>query len=156
MDMDMVCPWKDPWGLSHSLRPWEAWAALTDLCGCSQPPELPRSSSDVYVGRLCHCHCGGDRRSRHVVRLVWVNRFFGCRTSAVGTLDLIHHTIYRSYLSTFDDFHPFLGNFFRLCGTLESSGDSDPSMCLRREFPPSWPVYPLPCLGVIEPLHGLL
>ena len=31
----MVRPWKDPWGLSPSLRPWEAWTALTDLCdGC--------------------------------------------------------------------------------------------------------------------------
>ena len=35
MDMDMVHPWKEPWGLSPSLRPWGAWAVLTDLCGRS-------------------------------------------------------------------------------------------------------------------------
>ena len=27
--------WKDPWGLSASLQPWEAWTVLTDLCGGS-------------------------------------------------------------------------------------------------------------------------
>ena len=35
VNMDMVRPWKDPWGLSPGLRPWEAWAVLTDLCGGS-------------------------------------------------------------------------------------------------------------------------
>ena len=29
MDMDMVRPWKDPWGLSPSLQPWKAWTVLT-------------------------------------------------------------------------------------------------------------------------------
>ena len=33
MDMEMVRPWKDAWGLSPSLRPWETWTDLTDLCG---------------------------------------------------------------------------------------------------------------------------
>ena len=31
--MDMVRPRKDPWELSPSLRPWEAWGSLMDLCG---------------------------------------------------------------------------------------------------------------------------
>ena len=51
---------------------------LTDLCGRSRPMEPPRSSRDAYVGNVCHCHCGGDRRSPHPVRLVWVNGSFGC------------------------------------------------------------------------------
>ena len=29
----MVRPRKDPWGLSPSLRPWEVWGSLLDLCG---------------------------------------------------------------------------------------------------------------------------
>ena len=52
-----------------------------------------RSFSCVaYVGRVCHCHCGGDRSSRHPVRLVWVNGSFGCRTIAARTRDLILDT----------------------------------------------------------------
>ena len=82
VDMDMVRPRKDPWGLSPRLRPWEAWGNLMDLCGCFRPVGPPRSSCDAYVGRVCHCHCGSDRRSRHPVRLVWVNGSFGCRTIA--------------------------------------------------------------------------
>ena len=35
----------------------------------------------------------GDRRSRHPVRLVWVNGSFGCRTIARRTRDLILDTI---------------------------------------------------------------
>ena len=31
MDMDMVRPRKDPWGLSPVGGPWEAWGSLTDL-----------------------------------------------------------------------------------------------------------------------------
>ena len=42
---------------------------------------------------VSHCHCGSDRRSRHPVRLVWVNGFFGCRTIAARTRDLILDTI---------------------------------------------------------------
>ena len=42
----------------------------------------------VYAG-----HCGSDRRSRHPVRLVWVNGSFGCRTIAARTRDLILDTI---------------------------------------------------------------
>ena len=78
MDMDMVRPWKDPWGLSPSLRPWEAWAVLTDLCGCCRAVGPARSSPDAYVGHVCHCHCGGDHPSRQLVRLVWVNGSFAC------------------------------------------------------------------------------
>ena len=48
--MDMVRPWKDPWGLSPSLRPWEARTVLRDICGRSRPVGLPRSSRDAYVG----------------------------------------------------------------------------------------------------------
>ena len=53
----------------------------------------PRSSCDAYVGPVCHCHCGSDRRSRHPVRLVWVNGSFGCRTIAARTRDLILDTV---------------------------------------------------------------
>ena len=91
--MDMVRRRKDPWGLSPSLRPWEAWGSLMDPCGRFPPVGLPRSSCDAYVGRLCHCHCGSDRRSRNPVRLVWVNGSFGCRTIAARTRDLILGTI---------------------------------------------------------------
>ena len=63
-----------------------------DLCGRSRPVGPPRVSV-AYVGRVCHCHCGGDRRSRHPVRLVWVNGSFGCRTIAARTRDLILDTI---------------------------------------------------------------
>ena len=93
MDMDMVRPRKAPWGLSPVGGPWEAWASLIDLCGRSRPVGRPRSSSDAYVGCVCHCHCGGDRSSRHPVRLVWVNGSFGCRTIAARTRDLILDTV---------------------------------------------------------------
>ena len=89
----MVRPRKDPWELSPRLRPWEAWRSLMDLCGSFRPVGPPRSSCDAYVGRVCHCHCGSDRRSRHPVRLVWVNGSFGCRTIAARTRDLILDTI---------------------------------------------------------------
>ena len=89
----MVRPREDPWGLSPSLRPWEAWGSLMDLCGRFRPVGPPRSSCDAYVGRACHYHWGGDRRSRHPVRLVWVNGSFGCRTIAARTRDLILDTI---------------------------------------------------------------
>ena len=93
MDMDMVRPRKDPWGLSPVGGPWEAWGSLMDLCGRSRPVGPPRSSCVAYVGRVCHCHCGGDRSSLHPVRLVWVNGSFGCRTIAGRTWDLILDTI---------------------------------------------------------------
>ena len=143
MDMDMVRPSKDLWGLSPDLRPWEAWASLTDLCGCSQPVRPPSSSCDVNVGPVCHCHCGGDRRSRHPVRLVWVNRSFGCRTIAARTQDLILYmlpvftSISRSYLSVFTEFHRLLGSFYRFCGEFMSCGDPDPSVDLGRHPPPA-------------------
>ena len=89
----MVRPRKDQWGLSPSLRPWEAWVSLMDLCGRFQPVGPPRLSCDAYVGRVCHCHCGSDRRSWRPLRLVWVNGSFGCRTIAARTRDLILDTI---------------------------------------------------------------
>ena len=48
----MVRPREDPWGLSPSLRPWEAWGILMDLCARFRPVGPPRSSCDAYVGRL--------------------------------------------------------------------------------------------------------
>ena len=72
----MVRPWKDLWGLSPGLWPWEAWVVMMDLCGRSLSVGQPRWSRDAYVGRVCHCHCGGDRCSWHLVRLVWVNGAF--------------------------------------------------------------------------------
>ena len=91
--MDMVRPREDPWGLSPSLRPSEAWGSLMDLCGRFRPVGPPQLSCDAYVGRVCHYHCGGDRSSRHPVRLVWVNGSFACRTIAARTRDLILDTI---------------------------------------------------------------
>ena len=93
MDMDMVRPRKDPWGLSPVGGPWEALGSLMDSSGRSRTVGPPRSSCDAYVGGVCHCHCGGDRSSRHPVRLVWVNGSFGCRTIAARTRDLILDTI---------------------------------------------------------------
>ena len=93
MDMDMVRPRKDPLGLSPSRRDWEAWGSLMDPCGPFRPVGPPRSSCDAYVGRVCHCHCGSDRSSRHPVRLVWVHGSFGCRTIADRTRDLILDTV---------------------------------------------------------------
>ena len=43
MDMDMVRPRKDPWGLSPVGGPWEAWGSLMDLCGRSRLVGPPRS-----------------------------------------------------------------------------------------------------------------
>ena len=51
MDMDMVRPRKDPWGLSPVGGPWEAWGSLMDLCGRSRLVGPPRSSCVAYVGR---------------------------------------------------------------------------------------------------------
>ena len=89
----MVRRRKDPWGLSPRLRPWETWGSLMDLCGRFRPVVPPRSSCGAYVGRVCHCPCGSDRRSRHPVRLVWVNGSFGYQTIAARTRDLILDTI---------------------------------------------------------------
>ena len=86
-------PKERPWGLSPRLRPWEAWGSLMDLCGRFPPVGPPRSSCDAIVGRVCHCHCGSDRHSRHPVRLVWVNGSSRCRTIAARTRDLILDTI---------------------------------------------------------------
>ena len=101
-DMDMVRPWKDPWGPSPSLRPWEACTVLTDLCGRSPPVGPPRWSCDAYVVRVCYCHCGSDRFSRYPVRLVWANGSFGCRTIAARTPGLL-----TSYVTSF--LRPFTG-----------------------------------------------
>ena len=139
-----------------------------DLCGHFRPVGPPRSSCDAYVGRVCHCHCGGDRRSRHPVRLVWVNGSFGCRTIAVRTRDLILDTILevtRPYSAI-----PVLpcmdvGNLAQdqpeVCGTTTPprgwSGDTPPPSGDSPEIPPpsgDGPGYPLPCLGVIEPPPG--
>ena len=76
VDMDMVRPWKDPSGLSPSLRPWKAWTVATDLCGGSRPVGPPQLSCDIYLGRVCHCHCGCDPRSWHTAFLICVNRSF--------------------------------------------------------------------------------
>ena len=46
-------------------------------------------SRGAYVGRVFHCQCGHNRRSRHQVRLVWGNGSFGSRTIAARTWDLI-------------------------------------------------------------------
>ena len=81
------------------------------------------------------------------------------------TPDLILYTlpvftsISRSYLSVFTDFYRFLGNYYPFCGKLESCRDPDPSVDLGRTPPPppcGCAGYLLPCLGVIEPPHGLL
>ena len=143
MDMDMVRLRKDPWGLSPVGGPWEAWGSLMDLCGRSRPVGPPRSSCVAYVGRVCHCHCGGDRSSRHPVGLVWVNGSFGCRTIAARTRDLILDTILevtRPYSTI-----PVL--LWSLEPNLRISLNEDVTP------PPSGygPGYPLPCLGVIEP-----
>ena len=76
---------------------------LTNYFGLSRPVEPPRSSRDAYVGRVCHCRCGGDCCSRHPVRLVLVNGSLGCRTIAARTRDLIRHT-----LAAFTDVHSIL------------------------------------------------
>ena len=141
----MVRPREDPWGLSPSLRPWEAWGSLMDVCGRFRPVGPPRSTCDAYVGRVCHCHCGGDRRSRHPVRLVWVNGSLGCRTIVAMTRDFILDTI-----------HDYKHLQCHTCLTMSCNGQPDPKpACSVRcdPPPPSWdgPGYPLPCLGVIEP-----
>ena len=118
MDMDMVRPRKDPWGLSPVGGPWEAWGSLMDLCGRSRLVGPPRSSCVAYVGRVCHYHCGGDRSSRHPVRLVWVNGSFGCRTIAARTRDLILDTIHvlRAYTAS----------YLSYCDSLEWGCDTPP------------------------------
>ena len=147
MDMDMVRPRKDPWGLSPVGGPSEAGGSLMDLCGRSRPVGPPRSSCVAYVGRVCHCHCGGDRSSRHPVRLVWVNGSFGCRTIAARTRDLILDNV------------PLITNTYSiipvlLCVGMDSLTQNQPEV--RYDTPPSGdgPGYPLPCLGVIEPPPG--
>ena len=147
--MDMVRPREDPWGLPPSLRPWEAWGSLMDLSGRFRPVGPPPSSCDAYVGRVCHYHCGGDRRSRHPVRLVWVNGSFGCQTIAARTRHLILDTI----LEVTNEYStvPVL--------LLGCNGQPSPQICLRWSVtppPPSGdgPGYPLPCLGVIDPPPG--
>ena len=142
----MVRPREVPWGLSPSLRPWEAWGRLMDPCGRFRPVGPPRSSCDAYVGRVCHYHCGGDRRSRHPVRLVWVNGSLGCRTIAARTRDLILDTI----LAVTDNYStvPVL--------PLDRNGQPYPPISLKWDCdppPPSGdgPGYPLPCLSVIAP-----
>ena len=89
----MVRPGEDPWGLSPSLRPWEARGSLMDFCGRFGPVGPPRSLCGAYVGRVCHYHCGGDHCSRHSVRLVWVDGSYGCQKIAARTRDLILNTI---------------------------------------------------------------
>ena len=149
--MDMVRPREDPWGLSPSLRPWEAWGSLMDLCGRFRPVGPRQSSCGAYVGGVCHCRCGGDRRSRHPVRLVWVNGSFGCRTIAARTRDLILDTILA-----------VTGNYSTVpVLLLDCNGRSNPRISLKWESDPPPPLpsgfgpgYPLPCLGVIEPPPG--
>ena len=146
----MVRPRKDPWGLSPSQRPWEAWGSLMDLCGRFRPVRPPRSSCDAYVGRVCHCHCGSDRSSRHPVRLVSVNGSFGCRTIAARTRDLILDTILAAT------------NRYSSVPVLPWNRDGQPNPQIGPKrgcdtpHPSSGdgPGYPLPCLGIIEPPPG--
>ena len=86
------------------------------------------SSCDAYVGRVCHYHCGNDRRSRHPVRLVWVNGSFGCQTIAARTRHLILDTI----LVVTNEYStvPVL--------LLGCNGQPNPQVCLR------WSVTPPP------------
>ena len=145
----MVRQRKDPWGLPPSLRLWEAWDSLMDLCGRFRPVGPPRSSCDAYVGRVCHYHCGSDRRSRHPVRLVWVRGSYGCRTIAARTQDLILDTILAA------------ANSYSTVPVLlwDCTGQPNPQISLKCDVtpPPSGdgPGYPLPCLGVIEPPPGV-
>ena len=163
VDMDMVRPWKDPWGLSHSLGPWGASTVLTDLCGCSRPEGPPQWSSDAYVGGVCHCHCG-----------VTVAAATGCASYGLtGPLDTeqshqqpTHDTIYvtgldihlQVILVSFTEYYLFLGNNYRFCRGWDSCGDPDPNVDLGRTHRPpcGCPGYLLPCCGVIEPPHGFL
>ena len=142
MDMDMVRPRKDPWGLSPVGGPWEACGSLMDICGRSRPVGPPRSSCVAYVGRVCHCQCGGDRDSRHPVRLVWVNGSFGCQTIDARTRDLILDTILE------------VTRPYSTIPVLLWSLEPNLRISLQRGVPPPsgyGPGYPLPCLGVIEP-----
>ena len=145
----MVRPRKDPCGLSPRLRPWEASGSLMDPCCRFRPVGPPQSSCDTYVGRVCHCHCGSDRRSRHPVRLVWVNGSFGCHTIAARTRDLILDTILA------------VTNSYSTVPVLlwDCTGQPNPQIGLKSGCdtpPPSGdgPGCPLPCLGVIEPPPG--
>ena len=66
----MVHPWKDPWGLSPSLRPSEAWTVVRDVWGRFRPVGPPRSHVTpmlavyatatvvvtVKAGTRCTCH----------------------------------------------------------------------------------------------------
>ena len=81
------------------------------------------------------------------MRLVWSNGSFGCQTIAARTRDLIVHLLpavisnYRSYVSVFEKFHRFMGNYYQSSGILGSCEDPDPSVGLRRTPPPqqlSW------------------
>ena len=85
-------PEEGPVGTLPQTAALGTWGSLMDLCGRFRPVGPPRSSCDAYVGRVCHCHCGSDRSSRHPVRLVWVNGSFRCRTIAARTRDLILDT----------------------------------------------------------------
>ena len=147
MDMDMVRPRKDPWGLSPVGRPWEAWGSLMDLCGRSRPVGPPRSSCVAYVGRACHCHCGHDRSSRHPVRLVWVNGSFGCRTIAARTRDLI--------LDTIPVVRAYTASYLSYCGIWAASPESAWSDGVTSPPSGDGPGYPLPCMSVIEPPPGV-
>ena len=78
---------------------FKAMCSLMGIRHAKSVAYLRRSSGRAEVaGRqlfdVCHCHCGGDRSSRHPVRLVWVNGSFGCRTIAARTRDLILDTIF--------------------------------------------------------------
>ena len=129
-----------------------------DPCGRFPPVRQPRSLCDACVGRVCHRHCGSDRRSRHPVRLVWVNGSFGCQTIAARTRDLILDTILevtRPYSTI-----PVLpwvdvGNLGQhqpeVCGTTTLPPGDGPGIP-----PPSGdsPGYPLPCVVLSSPPPG--
>ena len=142
--MDIVRPWKDPWGLSPGLRAWSAWALLTDLSGRSRLVGPPPLSRDAFVGPVC---C-----SWHPVRLVWVNVSLACQKIAPGTQHLIFHSlpdftfIYVLCLSPLEEFHRVLQNCYYFYGILESCGDPEPEP--EEGTPPlqSWPGCPLPLM----------
>ena len=112
---------------------------LTDLCGRSQPVGPPRLSRDAHVGCVCHCHCSGDRRNRHLVRLAWGNGSFGCRTIAARTRYLILVTIpaitmtYTPVLAPTESFEALT---YRFVGILRLFGVPNPSLEVRDTPPP--------------------
>ena len=72
MNMGIVRTWKDPWGLSRSLRPWGAWAILWDPSGRSRPVGGPMLAVCATATVVVTVAAGS---------LVWVNGFFWMRNN---------------------------------------------------------------------------